>query len=103
MILGEKEITQVKIDGIVRGYTTIEKFLENSNYLVGDNLTLADLSLWPQLESIMQLIPMEAEKYPKVHAWLARLRQLPYSDELNRKGADMHIEIVNACFKQNNS
>ena len=101
--MGEKEISEVKIEAIVRGYNTIDKFLESSNYLVGNNLTLADLSMWPIMESCMQIIPMEAEKYPKIHAWLARLRQLPYYEELNKKGADDHVAGIRACLARNNA
>lgn len=102
-MLGEKEISEVKIEGIIRGYNTLEKFLESTDYLVGNNLTLADLSSWPIVESCIQLIPMEAEKYPKIHAWLARLRKLPYYEELNKKGADDHVACIRACLARNNA
>ena len=85
MMLGETEISEIKIEGMMKGYASIEKFLESSSYLVGESMTLADLSLWTLSESMMQVIPIDNEKFPKINAWLERMRQLPYYEELNKK------------------
>lgn len=102
IFLGEKEVSQTKIDAIVKGYHCIEKFLESSKYVAGNNLTLADLSLWPLIESSMQIIPVDAETFPKFNEWLDRLRQLPYYDELNKKGADPHVQAYRDFLVKNN-
>ena len=100
-MMGEVEISEIKIEGILKGYANTEKFLEASTYLVGDTMTVADLSYWTMTESMMQVIPIDQEKFPKIHAWLERMRQLPYYEELNKKGADSHIEFFNKCLEKN--
>ena len=101
--MGEKEVSDIKIEAIVKGYTTIEKLLDSTAYLAGNNLTLADLCLWPNIESIMQIIPMEEANYPKIYKWMERLRELPYSDELNKKGADQHVKGFQDSLIKNNA
>lgn len=93
----ENEIPQEKIDGILRGYETIETFLKNDDYLAGSSLTLADLSLWAIMESLNQVIPIDEGKFPSFVSWLARLRELP-TYALNKEGADVHISYYRECI-----
>jgi glutathione S-transferase len=87
----ELEIPQKKIDEILRGYQTIEDFLKGQSYLAGDFLSLADLSLWANIESLLQLIPIAGAKFPRFIGWLGNMRKLPTS-ELNLEGAIGHVE-----------
>jgi glutathione S-transferase len=97
---GETEISKDKTDGILRGYGTIETFLNGNNYLTGDTLTLGDLSLWPMMESMHQIIPIDAEKYPNFFRWLERMRELP-TYAINKEGADMHVGFFRQCLERN--
>lgn len=45
------EITQEKKDALDRGYQILELFLESGTYLVGNSLTVADLSCAAFIES----------------------------------------------------
>lgn len=49
--MGSAEVDQGKLDAIERGYQLLEVFLESETYLVGDSLTVADLSCAALLES----------------------------------------------------
>lgn len=95
----ETEIPQEKIDGIMRGYQTIETFLEGNEYLTGKTLTLADLSLWPQMESLGQVIPVDKEKFPNFDRWWTKMREHP-SLAMNKKGADGHIAFYHQCVEK---
>lgn len=86
----ELEIPQEKIDGIHRGYQTIETFLQGSKFLAGDTMTLCDLSLWCIMESLAQIILIDTDKYPKFIDWLEKMREHS-TYELNKQGADSHI------------
>lgn len=94
----ETEIPQEKIDGVMRGYQTIETFLEGNVYLTGKTLTLADLSLWPLMESFVQIIPLEKEKFPNFDRWMTKMREHP-SSAMNKKGADEHIAFYRQCIE----
>jgi glutathione S-transferase len=92
----ETEIPQKKIDDILRAYGTIETFLKGNVYLTGNSLTLADLSLWPSMESLGQVIPVDNEKFPNFTRWMEGMRELP-TYEINKKGADEHIGFYRQC------
>lgn len=101
-MLGATEVPQDKIDAIHRGYGCLEKYLEQNIYLASDRMTLADLSVWAWMESITQLIPANVNEYPKINLWLNVLRKLPYYQEANKTGADLHIKLFQQAIKNNN-
>lgn len=86
----ETEIPKSRVDEFLRAYSTIELLLTGTLYLVGNTVTLADLSLWAQIESLSQLIKIDGKKFPKFIVWLERMRTLP-TTEINRQGAIDHV------------
>jgi glutathione S-transferase len=93
----ELEVPQEKLEGIYRGYQTIETFLQDSKFLAGDSMTLCDLSLWTIMESLAQIILIDTDKYPKFIDWLEKMREHP-TYELNKQGADTHIGFYRQCI-----
>lgn len=96
----ETTISQDKIDGIMRGYGTIETFLTESEYLTGDTLRLCDLSLWCLMESADQVVPVDDQKFPNFIRWLKKMREQP-TYQLNKEGADMHVGFYRQCLARN--
>lgn len=95
----ENGISQVKIDEMMRGYETIENFLDGHEYLSGDKMTLPDLFLWCSMEFLDQLIPVDAEKFPKFTAWLTLMRKHP-NYWFNKAGADEHVAIYKKALEK---
>lgn len=93
----EKKIPGSKVAQILRGYKTINTFLDGNDYLTGDTLTLADLFLWACMESLEKVIPIGEEKFPNFDQWLNRVRKLP-SYEVNKEGGDVHVEFYEQCL-----
>jgi glutathione S-transferase len=94
------EIPQRSIDELLRGYQTVETFLTGNEYVTGDTMTLADLSLWCLMESGSQLIPIDAEKMPNFSRWMEKMRKLP-TFGFNKEGADMHVKFYRQCLARN--
>jgi len=65
----------------------LEWFLGQSAYVAGDQLTIADLSVITYVSGI-EAYGFDFSAYPKVMAWMAKLKALPYY-EVNDKGAKM--------------
>lgn len=118
------EISQGQKDALDRGYQLLELFLESGTYLVGDSLSVADLSCAAFIESAKgmseisdkkfvvitihilkkKLITLPVSRYPKIIAWLDRLSmELPYYNEMNRKNAENHINMFRAIMQKNKS
>ncbi|XP_037514398.1 glutathione S-transferase 1 [Rhipicephalus sanguineus] len=71
-------------ENVIKGF---EHVLGDGNYVLGDKLSLADLSLVAHLTIVLEVPFLNAEKYPKLKAYYNRLKaQLPYFEEVNRQG-----------------
>lgn len=82
---GATEFTEKQVEAIQEVYSTLETFLAVDLYLVGNQLTVADLCVAPSLTQLSFLVELDAIKYPKVTAWVKRLEELTYFYELNTK------------------
>lgn len=98
---GKAEVPLDKIDAIHRGYRVLETYLGATTFLASNNMTLADLAVFAWMESIAQVISVSEKDYPRITSWLGTLRKLPYYEEANKKGADLHIKLFNDALKRN--
>ncbi|XP_076369105.1 glutathione S-transferase 1-like [Tachypleus tridentatus] len=61
----------------------LEKYLEKSSYVAGDQLTLADISIMASL-SMMEVLDYDFSNYPKITAWISNMKQeIPDYKEVN--------------------
>lgn len=72
---------------IQQSWPLVEGFLENGNYLCGNEMTIADLCAVTVISSVTDNAPIDPQKYPKLTAWFKRMTQLPYYHEKNAAGA----------------
>jgi hypothetical protein len=69
--------------------------------VAGNRLTLADFSVWSILEPSLALIPVPEQDYPKVFAYVERMRkELPFKD-LMAKSVKEHVTILNSIIEKN--
>lgn len=63
-------------------YGLLETLLADDPYVVGGQLTVADLSLISTVSTLRTLVPVApADKYPKLLAWIRRLEDVPHFHE----------------------
>lgn len=72
----------------MEAYEFVEAFLQGHNYLVGNQLTIADLNAVATVTSLHILVPINADKFPNVIAWIGRLQKLPYYNKVQDKGLE---------------
>lgn len=90
-----REIPQEKINEMNLAYEIIEGFLASGGkFICGDELTIADLSIWSTLLSVRFLVPIDDQKFPKLEKWLRRMKTRE-SYELNQNGANQHYGFEN--------
>nr|AEJ87247.1 glutathione s-transferase E7 [Anopheles plumbeus] len=75
-----------RVEHIRKAYRLLEDFLLD-DYVVGKNLTIADFSCISSVASLVGVVPLEVDKFPKISAWINRMKQLPYYEEANGTGA----------------
>ncbi|XP_060520798.1 uncharacterized protein LOC132698622 [Cylas formicarius] len=82
----QKTIIKEQADALVEAYGFLEAILANKPFVAGDQLTIADLSLLATATTADALIPIDAQKYPKITAWIKKLKALPYYKKANEEG-----------------
>ncbi|KAB0795771.1 hypothetical protein PPYR_09832 [Photinus pyralis] len=88
-----KTIPQSSIDEVVTVYDFLETFLEGKNWVAGDFLTLADLSLLPTITTLDCLVAID-EKYLNIKGWIRRCSTLSWY-HANKKGLDEFRNRIN--------
>lgn len=89
------------IDALHTGLEFLEKFLTDSPYLVGDELTLADLSCLCTVACMQIHFSIDAERYPNVTAWMDRLSELPYYEKLCAEPTRTHRRLYGELKEAN--
>jgi len=89
------EIPQAYFDQIYEAFDFVEKFLELSEYVAGDNMTVADLCFVASITSMEYNCPISADKYPKITEWKDKMQKLPYYYEANGLGNEMRVKMFN--------
>ena len=97
----EKKVLGQKLTNeILRGYETIESYLNGNEFLAGSTLTLCDISGWNIMEPADRLVPVDGGKFPKLIKWLAKMRE--HSDyPMVKDGADAHFSYYEQCLLSN--
>ncbi len=61
---------------LTRLLTVLEKRLEKSAYVAGDEYTIADMAIWPGRASAF-VMGMGLDEWPAMHGWFERIRERP--------------------------
>ncbi|XP_055679034.1 glutathione S-transferase 1-like [Lutzomyia longipalpis] len=75
-----------------QGVEFLNTALEGKTYVVGDNLTIADLALVATI-STYDGLKFDFSKYPNVAKWYETCKKMP-GYEVNQKGVDKFVEIM---------
>ncbi|XP_030380472.1 glutathione S-transferase 1-like [Scaptodrosophila lebanonensis] len=91
-------VPKEKTGNIIEGYDLVETFLGDKPYIAGDELTIADFCCAATVSTLPGIVPIDEAKYPKITAWLQRIAELPYYEEVNGVGAKKHIGIMKSSL-----
>uniref|UniRef100_A0A182YT78 glutathione transferase n=1 Tax=Anopheles stephensi TaxID=30069 RepID=A0A182YT78_ANOST len=98
---GSSEVPQHKIEYMQKGYELLNDALVE-DYMVGNTLTLADVSCIATIATMEEFFPMDRSKYPALVGWIERLsRTLPAYEQLNQEGAVEFAEICESLRLKN--
>lgn len=85
MFAGAKQATQQARDAVKESLTIMDKFLEDSKWIAGDNLTIADFSALTTITTIVEC-GYDLELHKNLNRWYKQCQSLPGFDE-NLQGA----------------
>ncbi|CAK1584275.1 unnamed protein product [Parnassius mnemosyne] len=95
---GVTEIAKVLKDDLNTTLGFLDKFLDNSKWVAGDNCTIADTSIYASLSSILA-VGWDISTFPNIQRWLKECEQLPGYEE-STEGAKLFGEAVRKNLKQ---
>ncbi|KAL5280634.1 hypothetical protein ACFFRR_004561 [Megaselia abdita] len=90
---GLKEIPEVKRKLLYDAFGFLDQFLNGSDWLAGDHVTLADLSILANITTIVSF-GADISEFKNLSAWAERCKTLPGYDE-NMEG----VKMFTAFFK----
>ncbi|KAM8711884.1 hypothetical protein ACLKA7_012398 [Drosophila subpalustris] len=98
---GESEFNSRSLELCHNAYASLEHFLEQGSFVVGNELSVADVSIHTTLITLDLLVPVERERYPQVIVWLGRMKQLLLDyEEINLKGAQALQQRILNCMAE---
>ncbi|KAI4470442.1 glutathione s transferase d10 isoform a-related [Holotrichia oblita] len=80
--------------GVKQAYNFVNAFLEQSQWLAGDQITLADFSCITTLSTMDYLLPIDEKIHSNLYKYLKLWQDFPQYDELNLQGVNKLGKIV---------
>lgn len=99
---GLKGPTERTIHDQRNAYELLNALFRGNKFLVGDTLTLADISALPVLTDLELSVPINDGAFPNIRPWMKRVQEaLPCFEELNTKGVQNTKELLEKLMKKN--
>ncbi|XP_047027292.1 glutathione S-transferase 1-like [Helicoverpa zea] len=83
---GEKAFRPDDVERVKTAYGFVDAFLSKSQWLAGDNMTLADICCVATISTLNEAFPVDEKAYPKLSAWFNRLKQQEFYKKRNEPG-----------------
>lgn len=101
---GATEIPEHLREQIHDAFRIMEIFLETDLFLIGEQITLADVCTAVTTTTLGTLVPIEDDRYPNILAWLNRVRvEIPFFDQFNVAYSNEYCELLQATMERNRS
>lgn len=79
----------------------MERFFLNGNvYIAGENLTVADFSIWSTLLVLDFLLPIDAEQFPKLKSYMKTTFEAYPHFQTNLEGTKKQIDLIDKCMEK---
>ncbi|XP_016984869.1 glutathione S-transferase 1 [Drosophila rhopaloa] len=97
---GVGEVPADRVEYLQKAYDGLEHCLAGGDFLVGNQLTIADLSCIASVSTAEAFAPINADQFPRVVEWVKRVKALPYYKENNQEGLDMLVGLVKGLLAE---
>lgn len=91
------------VESIRATYTTLTTLLDTDPFLVGSQLTIADIYVYVIITCLAATVTeIHAEEHPKIVAWMDRIKEeIPFLDEMNEPYVSEFKDIITARMSTN--
>lgn len=98
---GAYEISDEKVTFMLKAWPILEAFLEEGEYICGDDLTIADLCCVATIRSMDKYAPIDPTKYTRTLTWLAKIADLPEYQCVNGVGGPEFQAVIDRKIIEN--
>lgn len=98
---GSSELPADRVQYIQSSWDILERFLKDSPFVCGDEMTIADLCLVATTSSATEIVPLDPTKHSNIIKWIERLSKLSYYESINGSAAKALQQVVRDCLKKN--
>lgn len=90
-----------RIQYIQTALDILERFLEKTPFVCGNEMTIADLCIVATAASLSDIVPLDSTKHQNIIKWMDRMSKLPNYENLNGAGGKALQVAVRALQKKN--
>uniref|UniRef100_H2Z1I8 GST C-terminal domain-containing protein n=1 Tax=Ciona savignyi TaxID=51511 RepID=H2Z1I8_CIOSA len=101
VIFGNGVTNEAKRDDFMKKIGLIENFLGDKDYLAAHHVTLADFFVSTVLLNVESALGLPLVDFPKVLAWLDRIKALPYFSKTHDEGVAMFGQLYKGNLAKN--
>lgn len=95
------DMPEDRIKYIQTAWDILERFLEETPYVCGNEMTIADFCLVATAAALTDIVPLDSSKHSKIAQWIGRMSKLPYYEEINGAGAKEVQVLIRQTLKKN--
>lgn len=102
ILRGGTDIPEAMVEPIYVAFEILERFLATDPYLVGNHLTIADVSVATTVWALQIYAPLKPDEHPKIAAWLERIKtEIPIFAEINADPVEKLRRFMHNLMKRN--
>ncbi|XP_059048802.1 glutathione S-transferase 1-like [Achroia grisella] len=96
------EPTPQQVEDVKEAYGILERYLQKSEYVAGNNITVADISIVATISTLDAMIPI-SDEFPKTIEWLNKLKETEFYKKANEPGLAVISNAYKLMVKQRSS
>ncbi|XP_059048801.1 glutathione S-transferase 1-like [Achroia grisella] len=94
--------TPQQIENTKEVYGMLERYLQKTQYIAANNITVADISVIATVSTLDKVVPI-SDEFPKTIAWFNKLKETEFYKKGNEPGLAIFTEVYIQTVKQNSS
>ncbi|XP_034824491.1 glutathione S-transferase 1-like [Maniola hyperantus] len=91
---GVRQPPEKVLNAVREAYDFLETFLNKTEFVAADHMTVADVSLASTVSASRYVIPIDDKKYPKMQAWFSYMEKQPFYQKRTAAGSAKLKEIL---------